>query len=412
MNNQRTTRKQGVKRYRWVGTMRQPVKTRSEHKRNRSRRRREEKARLMKFRDLRYLRSGGNGNAYLMKFRDLRYLRSGENGNAYLMGNSKLLKLPRTGKLNPKEVFIHDALARLGLPYFPKLYEHGKVLTGMAYNNYKNLNKSTITSFGRGVGPYPYDFIVMEYIEGGMPIQDYIQTKYGGLFADGRVPTIEEKQDILNDFIAIFAKIGFALYVAWKVTNFQHTDLHDKNFLVKPDGTPVILDYGRSKLFTNEGRMYKMQKEGTDLGTAMWESLDSDNYTIPGLKTFIQNLKNLVFTEIGVEKASDSIGETIQKLIQLKTGLRQPFSYAASFQTLGVPDDIIARGQALIENRQAVVRTAEKNEINTINAATMYQTYGLGLPQVESALAQMKALGMPPEAYLSNAGQSIAFSSS
>jgi hypothetical protein len=79
---------------------------------------------------------------------------------------------------------------------------------------------------------------------------------------------------------------------------------------------------------------------------------------------------------------------------------------------LGVPDDIIARGQALIENRQTVVRTAEKNEINTINAATMYQTYGLGLPQVESALAQMKALGMPPEAYLSNAGQSIVFSSS
>ena len=254
MNNQRTTRKQGGKRYRWVGTMRQPVKTRSEHKRNRSRRRREEKARLM-------------------KFRDLRYLRSGENGNAYLMGNSKLLKLPRTGKLLSKEVFIHDALARLGLPYFPKLYEHGKVLTGMAYNNYKNLNKSTITSFGRGVGPYPYDFIVMEYIEGGMPIQDYIQTKYGGLFADGRVPTEEEKIRIMNDYVTIFAKIGFALYVAWKVTNFQHTDLHEKNFLVKPDGTPVILDYGRSKLFTNEGRIYKMQKEGTDLGSAIWYSL-------------------------------------------------------------------------------------------------------------------------------------------
>jgi serine/threonine protein kinase len=401
MNNQRTTRKQGGKRYRWVGTMRKPIKTRSERERNRSRRRREEKAGLM-------------------KFRDLRYLRSGENGNAYLMGNSKLLKLPRTGKLNPKEAMIHDALARLGLPYFPKLYEYGQVLTTMPYNDYRSLNKSTINSFGRGIGPYPYDFIVMEYIQGGMPIQDYIQTKYGGLFVDGREPTEEEKIRMMNDYVTIFGKIAFALYISWNVTNFLHTDLHEKNFLVKPDGTPIILDYGRSKVFTNQGKhRYRTQTLGTDLGSAIWYSLDSDNYTIPGLKLFVKNLKKVLFTDLRVGRTADSFEDTINKLVKLKTGMQQPFTYATSFQTLGVPDDIIVRGKTLLDNRQEVVRTAEKNAINTSNATTFYlgEPYGdpslpaeIALPRIQRAFAAMELADIPPEGYTSDEALGIYFS--
>lgn len=75
------------------------------------------------------------------------------------------------------------------------------------------------------------DYIAYEYIE-GVSLASYISHHRG------------DRQSLIK----IIRQIFVALRSAYKDLDFVHYDLHLSNVMIKPDGTPVIIDYGRSHI--------------------------------------------------------------------------------------------------------------------------------------------------------------------
>lgn len=87
------------------------------------------------------------------------------------------------------------------------------------------------------------DYIAYEYIP-GVSLYEYIITKQG------------DRQTL----ISIIRQIFRALYQGFKDLNFVHYDLHLRNIIIKPDNTPVFIDYGRTHIkYANKD--YGMESE-------------------------------------------------------------------------------------------------------------------------------------------------------
>lgn len=86
-----------------------------------------------------------------------------------------------------------------------------------------------------GSTPDGRPFLVMEYVE-GLPILDYCETR--GL-------NMEER-------LLLFRTVCHAVDYAHRRL-ILHRDLKPSNILVKPDGTPVLLDFGIAKLLDESG---------------------------------------------------------------------------------------------------------------------------------------------------------------
>lgn len=290
------------------------------------------------------------------KFRNLQYIASGAEGNTYKTANGKALKLTKTGKFGEHEVRIQERLATLGLPYFPTLYESDAIQNTMSYINYAAKNKTTLKEFGKGTGPYRYEYVVMEYIH-GKPIFDYIQEKYN---AEATTELIR------NELLSIFSKITFALYIAFEVFNYHHNDFHAKNCLIKPDGTPVIIDFGMNTMTTNS-KKYLGSGTGEDLREYILHAIDPDNYSNPTIQSIMRTLKP-IFRETVGRGSQFTIEKTVEGLVKIKTGSYMPFEYRTSFSELRIPTALIERGERMIQARAPIPNTEETHREIKITA--------------------------------------------
>lgn len=315
-------------------------------------------------------------------FSGLRILASGMEGIAYKTPNSKVLKIPKSGNLNPQEIIVQQKLASLGLPYFPTLYESNHLQNNRSYKNISEMyfNKKETYTFGTDTGPYTYKYVLMEYIE-GTDIHTYIYNKYSTLFfrtpylrtintPDEQItPSKEIFNTLKKEFINIFSKILFALYIAQKVFNYRHNDLHTGNCIIKPDGTPVIIDFGFNRIATNSKKNLKYSTS-SDIDTFISYSLAAGLYDF-NFYRFIQNLHDITFAKFQNDIGLTTIEKRVEDLLQVKYNSKFIFNYETSFNLLNIPNALIQHGKQLIEHRNAIPNTEETYLQEKTNALQM-----------------------------------------
>lgn len=107
------------------------------------------------------------------------------------------------------------------------------------------------------------DYVMYEYVE-GESLKDYI---------------------IGHDDALIIMKIIYesihALYLAYEEIGFVHNDLHLNNIIIKPDTTPVFIDYGASQIRNDQQRCERDFKD-------CWKD---DIHTL--VKNILQEVSNL-----------------------------------------------------------------------------------------------------------------------
>lgn len=93
-------------------------------------------------------------------------------------------------------------------------------------SNFANVVQIGIESSCHNLFPL-CNYVIYEYAP-GMSFHDYLITQ-----------SEESVKIVLRDIFS-------ALYYAYSKINFVHEDLHTNNIIIKPNGTPVIIDYGMS----------------------------------------------------------------------------------------------------------------------------------------------------------------------
>lgn len=142
-------------------------------------------------------------------------------------------------KVTPEQVGYDQGMneAFIGMVGIPQLQSENFLKFVTANSTWcESPNKNTPLSFEDYEGD-TCSYVVMEFIE-GQTLTQYLKTAS------------------VTDLRKIYLTILRALYQAHITIDFTHYDLHTSNVIVKPDGTPVIIDYGASH----------MKYEGKDLG--------------------------------------------------------------------------------------------------------------------------------------------------
>lgn len=129
---------------------------------------------------------------------------------------------------NPKEVIKLGS--RNGILYNDKIINEGYVgLFGISQLHSPNFAKVLGIGINKTSTLFPLcDFVIYEYVP-GISFRDYLITA-----------SEQQVKEVLK-------KIFSALYYAYSKIGFLHNDLHTSNIIIKPDGTPVIIDYGNSR---------------------------------------------------------------------------------------------------------------------------------------------------------------------
>jgi len=111
--------------------------------------------------------------------------------------------------------------------------------------------------FSTGLTPTNQPYIAMQFIEGGS-----LRERLAQLAERGKLLTTEQALNIAR-------QLALALSVAHRA-HIVHRDLKPSNVLIKPDGTPVLVDLGIASVRSGE----KLTQTGSLLGTPSYMSPD------------------------------------------------------------------------------------------------------------------------------------------
>ena len=315
------------------------------------------------------------------KFTGLSYISSGSEGVVYRTSNGRALKIQKSGKINEREIIAQEKLTEIDIPYFPKLYEKDICISSI---DFSTVNKQELTEFCDGTGPYQYDYVVMELIN-GKEYPQYLLRKLIDMGAwERKILSDEEIALIANEYISILCRLAFAFYCADRKMYFRHNDFDYKNSLIKSDGTPIIIDFG-SASFIGSDNFDSNTSSGKDMlgfirstiGPSHFKSaikkmlFTKDNYKNTNMNYIKNEAKPRMNTSITTYSSilkqlreSDELrgiwslaslyrGATILDYIYLletiKTGVpEEAFDFQRSFRNLGIPEDEIQRTKDIV----------------------------------------------------------------
>ena len=307
------------------------------------------------------------------KFEGLRYISMGAQGATYLTPDNRVLKVIKAGTGVEEEVYIQGKLNELDLPYFPRLIASGEATSQRNFkligqNEWRELSSFFNNNNTPRRGPHRGTYVVMEYVGGGKIFPKYFSDKIRSIVPGLDRPLTEEEVSMLtNEFLDIFSKLSFALYVADKVFNYRHKDFHENNCLIKPNGDPVVIDFGGSRFYNNRTRNERNANSGHDLRTLLSTVSAIGNYDYdvqPYMGVVLdteplRQLTSLPFRSRWHHSNTTRIRlpiESIASRIELiKTGEKQPFDYTRTFSNIGIDRSMIERAAEKIENRQVIV---------------------------------------------------------
>jgi hypothetical protein len=206
----------------------------------------------------------------------------------------------------------------------------------------------------------------MDYVK-SKQFPDYLEDKIRYLLPLLDRPLTEsELTTIINSILKTLGQICFALYIADKVFNYRHRDFNYRNCVIKPDGTPVIVDFGSNKFFSNNNiarRTANQNNSGKNFVKYKNDIFDPMQY-IEAIQPYIRQIRNS-------EKLSNLINyrtktqENIQPIVLTKISTliesaltntpEAEFDYQRTFRTLGVPQQYIDVGAQKIRDRVVIV---------------------------------------------------------
>ena len=116
---------------------------------------------------------------------------------------------------------------------------------GISYygiNRLRDPNFVTMIDFGFDIEymNLVYDYVIYEFVEGHPFYPIYLYS----------MSYIKFKE--------VIYRIILSIYRAYKLIGFTHYDLYTRNIVIKPDNTPVIIDYGLSHISVKESRDHEV----------------------------------------------------------------------------------------------------------------------------------------------------------
>jgi len=129
------------------------------------------------------------------------------------------------------------------------------------------------------IGEYKsFPYIVMEYIE-GIPINQYVQ---------------QNGENDWNLCATIIYKVAQALEYVHS-NHIIHRDIKPSNILVRPNGDPVLMDFGIGKILYNQNKHNTLTKEGEILGTLFYSSPEQTRGQAVSEKTDIYSIGVILY---------------------------------------------------------------------------------------------------------------------
>ena len=330
------------------------------------------------------------------KFTGLTYISSGSEGVVYRTSDGRALKIQKSGKINEREIIAQEKLTEIDIPYFPKIYEKDICISSI---DFSTVNKQELTEFCDGTGPYQYDYVVMELIN-GKEYPQYLLRKLIDMGAwERKILSDEEIALIANEYISILCRLAFAFYCADKKIFFRHNDFDYKNSLIKSDGTPIIIDFG-SASFIGSDNFDRNTPSGKDMlgfirstiGPSHFKSaikkilFSKNNYKNTNMNYIKNEAKPQMNTSLSTYSSilkqlreSDelrgiwslaslyreaNILDYIYLLETIKTGVpEEAFDFQRSFRNLGIPEDEIQRTKGIV----SPALPARRQNVSSIN---------------------------------------------
>lgn len=368
------------------------------------------------------------------KFTGLTYISSGSEGVVYKTADGRALKIQKSGKINEREITAQRKLTELDLPYFPKLYEKEICLSTV---NFETVHKQSLTEFCDDVGPYQYDYVIMELING----KEYPQYLLHKLIATGawdrKTLSAAELQPIAEEYLNILCKFTFAFYCADKKMFFRHNDFDYKNSLIKDDGTPMIIDFGAASYVGSDNfrgnspsgqdmlGFIRTTLGGPNLRSAIKKILMTPaNYTNGNEMNYIKPERKEIINEY-IERYTSitkiirespllrdiwtisqnrnkTILDYIKQLETIKT--KSPagdFNHERSFRALGIPEDEIQKTKNIVSPVLAApVVAAPRVAAAPANLnSKVRQLVNMGIPEVQARAALAASHGSVERAF-------------
>jgi serine/threonine protein kinase len=329
------------------------------------------------------------------KFEGVSRISSGAEGVAYLTADKKLLKVMKRGINITDEINLHKKLNELRLPYFPKFLGSGRAVS----RNEINLSNTTLSGLFNNTGNYPYTYVLMEFVEGGKEFPKYLSDKIEEIIPGKTRPlTAEELEIVVNIVLNIFTKMTFALYVADKVFNYRHNDLNDRNCLIRPNGDPVIIDFGSNRFQYNNIR-------NNNSGKNSWGYFNkitvNRTYSEQKMKQYVnqirQHPKISRFFELAtfVYPNPISIEKVAVSLLSAKTGEAvKPFDYMKTFTELGIDKSELARAGMKIKYRETRLAPPRTLDDEIANAKQILGALGFPEELVNEKIQEAIEIGI------------------
>ena len=361
------------------------------------------------------------------KFTGLTYISAGTEGVIYKTADGRALKIQKSGRINEKEITVQRKLTELDLPYFPKLYEKEICLSTVRFDT---VHKQSLTEFCDDVGPYQYDYVIMELIN-GKEYPQYLLHKLMSMGAwDRKTLSDAEVQPIAEEYINILCKLAFAFYCADKKMFFRHNDFDYKNSLIKDDGTPMIIDFGAASFFGSDNfnsdipsgkdmlGFIRSTLGGSNLRSAIKKILMTpDNYRNGNTMNYIKPEKREKIDEYVTRYSSitkiirespllrdiwrisqnrnKTILDYIKQLEAIKTqSAAGEFNHERSFRALGIPEDEIQKTKNIVSPVLPAPVAAAANLNSKVR-----QLVNMGIPEANARAALAASRGSVGRAF-------------
>jgi serine/threonine protein kinase len=296
-------------------------------------------------------------------FEGITYISQGADGATFRTNDDRLLKIVKQVRGLDREISVHQRLTSLELPYFPNFIESGQCINQGPINFTANAlrPRTTICDAAEGnVGAYPYPYILMEYVEGGREFPKYLDAKIRALVPGLTRPlNDEEVSSLVDSILGTFAHLCFAFYVAAKVFNYRHNDFNERNCLIKPDGIPVIIDFGSNRMLNNNSVARNINRTGRNIVGYRNYIMNLRNYA-EDIRPYIEQIKNNAnLRRLISYNPNHEAAAKVEKLSTILESIRTrdpelAFNYQRTFSTLGIPQDLIDRGAQKIRDRVAI----------------------------------------------------------